>query len=287
MLAPRTMVWVGRVLWLLAPLVFAPAMTSSLDGRSSTVVAVALGLALTGWTVALVAVLVPTTVSLTVVRLIVPAALATALVTVAAGATAIAGALAIAQGVLAMAVAMSAEVGQVFVQGSAYGSERRFSLRPPGPLVLGPLEVAWLVLYAPAASGPLLLASRQWLAGSAVTLVAVALVVLLAPRFHRLARRWFVVVPTGVVLHDPIVLADTAMFPRRQITEITLAPADSAALDLTGRALGLAVEVRLRDTATVVMAGTMKSRQGRGVHVRSFLFTPSRPGALLEAVTPE
>ena len=56
--------------------------------------------------------------------------------------------LAIAVGVLATLLALTAEVGLAFVQAAAYGDEVRVTLRPPGPLLFGPLELAWAVLAA-------------------------------------------------------------------------------------------------------------------------------------------
>ena len=52
-------------------------------------------------------------------------------------------------------------------------------------------------------AGPLLLAARSWVAGALCSAVAVAGAVLVGPRWHRLSRRWFVLVPAGVVVHPP------------------------------------------------------------------------------------
>jgi len=279
----RLVIWLARALWLLGPLALGPCLAGALDGRSNQVMITSLSLALASWTIGLVAVLVPTTASLTAVRLLTPAALGMALVSWVFGAPALATALGVSYGVALGAVVFGAELGRAFVQGSAYGSEQRFPLRPPGPLLLGPLELAWLLLFTATVAGPLLLASAEWVAGALVSAAAGGLLFVLVPRFHRLSLRWFVLVPTGTVLHDPLVLADTAMFPRRQVRGITLARADTEALDLTARALGPAIELTLRDTGMVVLAGTLGAPQGRGVHVRSVLFSPSRPGALLDA----
>ena len=62
-------------------------------------------------------------------------------------------------------------------------------------------------------------------------------------RWHKLSRRWFVLVPTGVVVHDHLVLAETLMMRRNEVVGLRLAPADTEALDLTGPAAGHAVEV--------------------------------------------
>ncbi len=54
--------------------------------------------------------------------------------------------------------------------------------------------------------GPLALAARAWVPGVLLTAAAVALGWFLGRRFHRLARRWLVLVPAGVVVHDHLVL---------------------------------------------------------------------------------
>ena len=59
---------------------------------------------------------------------------------------------------LAAAAALSPLTGDAFVNGSAYGPERRMALRPTVPaLLLAPL--AWAVGVAGLAAGPLLLAA--------------------------------------------------------------------------------------------------------------------------------
>lgn len=274
--------WVPAVLWATLPLTAGPAVAAALDGVSrplQTTAAVGLW---AGWLVALVAMLVRTTSSLTALRALAPAAPLVALAAAFAGASALEAAAAVAVSVLAGAAAFSADVGEAFVQGSAYGDERRFPLKPPAPLLVL-LPIAWSITAATLTTGVLLLAVGTWVAGLVLTPLGVALAVLLAPRLHRLSRRWLVSVPAGLVLHDPLVLADTAMFPLRQVRHVVLAPAGTEALDLTGGALGYAVEVALVDTGTIVLAGTLETREGRGMHVRSFLCSPSRPGRAVAA----
>ena len=98
---------------------------------------------------------------------------------------------------------------------------------------------------------------------------------------HRLARRWLVLVPAGLVLHDELVLAETVMLPRRSIDAILLAPADTEAADLTGNALGRALEIRLTGASTVVLAGSPSKPGGTALHVHSILVSPTRPGRVI------
>src|SRR5262245_51806239 len=252
--SPRRL-WLLRVMWALLAVAGLPAFAGALDGRSGAVQLVTAAGLWAGWVVVLAATLVPSPPSLTVVRLLAPGAPAAAVVAAFTGAGAIAAAAAIGLGLVAAIIAATAEIGGVFVQAGAYGDETRFLLRPPGALVAGPLEVAWLLLAGAAGAGPLLLAARAWLAGALVTAAAVALAVVLAPRFHRLTLRWFVFVPAGVVVRDPLVLADTAMFRRADVETLALALAGTTATDLTARALGPAVQIDLAGAGSITVGG--------------------------------
>ena len=113
-----------------------------------------------------------------------------------------------------------------------------------------------------------------------VTVGAVALAIILAPRFHRLALRWFVFVPAGVVVRDPLVLTDTAMFRRPDVQSLGLALADTTAADLTARALGPAVEVDLagRGHHRRRRARSWTSPTARSITIDGFLDQPQPPG---------
>jgi hypothetical protein len=277
--APSVPIWLVRAAWVVL-LAGVPAFTGALDGRSGPVQVVAAAGLWLAWATGFVATLVPSPVSLTLVRVLAPGAPVAAIAAASAGAGAVAAVVAIALGVLTVVVAFTAEVGQAFVQASAYGDEARFLLRPPGPLVAGPLELAW-VLTAAAAVGPMLLAARSWVAGAVVTAVGVPLAVAAVRRFHLLSLRWFVYVPAGVVVRDPLGLSDTAMFRRAAVAAVRLAPATTAATDLTARALGPAVEVTLTGPAKMMLAGTLAERAGHAIAIEAFLVSPSRPGRLL------
>jgi hypothetical protein len=102
-----------------------------------------------------------------------------------------------------------------------------------------------------------------------------------ARRCHRLSRRFLVFVPSGVVVHDHMVLTDTCMFRRSDVAGLSLAMAETEAADITGKALGNAVEISLHDFDTVVLAATPRKPGGTALHVRALLVSPSRPGAVL------
>ena len=277
----QVLFWGARLLWAGLALLLAPAIGQALDDQSRAVQVTGTVGAWAVWFVALVALLLPNAVSLTIVRMITPGAVLVALAAGMAGASVTAFALGLASSAVVTLFTFSGEVGQRFVQGSAYGDEARFPLRPPGPLLLGPIPLLWLLTAVAVMAGPLLLAARAWLLGVAVTVLATGLCFLAGTRLHRLARRWLVHVPAGLVLHDELVLAETVMLPRRSIDAIQLAPADTEAADLTGNALGRALEIRLAGASTVVLAGSPSKPGGTALHVRSILVSPTRPGRVI------
>ena len=277
----RVLVWGARLLWAGLALLLAPAIGRALDDHSRAVQVTGAVGAWAAWFVALVALLLPNAVSLTIVRMIAPGSVLVALVAGAAGASPTAFVVGLASSVVVTLLVFSGEVGQRFVLGSAYGDEVRFPMRPPGPLLLGPIPMLWLLTAVAVMAGPLLLAARAWLLGGAVTVLAAGLCLFAGTRLHRLARRWLVLVPAGLVLHDEMVLAETVMLPRRSIDEIALAPADTEAADLTGNALGRALEIRLTGASTVVLAGSRSQPGGTALHVHSMLVSPTRPGRVI------
>lgn len=284
-LAPLARRWGFAVVWVTLPFTAGPAFADALSGRSHAFTLVAaVGLWL-GWAVALAAALAASTVSLTVIRILAPAALAAAVWAALAVPDGADTPEAVALGVTAVAalVALSGAVGGEFVNGSAYGDERRLPLRPPGPLLFGPIEVVWALVVTGAAAGPLLLATRQWVLGGILLVAGWPLAGACARALHQLARRWLVFVPAGVVVHDRATLADAMLVPRTQLAWMGPAPADTTATDLTANALGLALELHLTEPEEISLAPP----RGSGVtlvdstEVEAVMVTPSRPGAVL------
>jgi len=276
LLSPRTFLTLLRVLWL----ALAVAMGLALRDAGS-VVAVAWWATVAGAVIALV---VPAPAGLTGLRLGSPVVCISAVIALALGAPSGWAIVALAVSFLGTAVAFSAETGEAMVQGAAYGQEQRFPLRVPAPVLL-PMLLAWLVWAAAVVGGVLLLRHRSWAAGAAVVAVAAGLSWLLARRFHRLSRRWLVVVPAGVVLHDHLVLGETLMVQRQNVSAVGLALADTQAADLTGPAAGNAVEITVRETVLAVFPSSKEHPTGRAIHMQSFLVSPTRPGRAIHAIT--
>ncbi len=132
--------------------------------------------------------------------------------------------------------------------------------------------------------GALLLAARSWVAGGIVLVLGLPAAFILLRSLHGLSRRWVVFVPAGMVLHDPLTLLDPALFPRRTIESLRPAPADSDSLDLTMGALGLTLELILTEKIPMTRAKPGKVFGEQGASAR-LLFTPTRPGQVLEEAT--
>ena len=271
--------WLVRALWAALPFTTGPALAHALDGASGPVRLVASAGLWLGWAVGTVAAFVPHPIALTAIRAIAPAAVVAALAAAVAGHP---SALALAWASVACAWAFAPALGAAWVNGPAYPNERRFLLRPPGPLLKGPLPLAWILTMAGMASGPLLLAARRWVLGGVLVLVGWPVALLLLKSLHNLSRRWVVFVPAGLVLHDPLVLFDPFLFRRQTVAALRSATGHSPAyLDLSQRAPGLGVEMDLTEPAVVTLLRPGR-REGDPVETARIRFTPTRPGAVLE-----
>ena len=282
--------WTFPVLWLAVPFVAGPAFASALDPRSALFrTAASVGLWL-GWAVVLGAALVPRTVTLTAVRIMVPAALAGAVwaaaVTPDPG---LADAVALAFLAAATAAAMAPGTGDAFVNGSSYGDERRFPLRAPAALLLGPVELGWLVAVVGAVAGPLLLAARQWVVGGVALVVGWRAALLAVRMLHGLSRRWLVFTPAGVVVHDPMVVIEAMLVLRRHVADIGPRPGRDRRAGRGSRPAPGCVRRGPRDRAHRALPHHPRPerRPGRpapaieSVEVGAVLVTPTRPGLVL------
>lgn len=273
--------WLIRAGWLALPFAAGPAYGAALHQHSDAVRLAATILLWAGWVTVLVGTLVPHPLGLTALRSGAPAA---ALAAVAAAVTgrpsALAAGAALAVTGVDLVLAFAPPTGALFVNGPAYPNERRYPLRPPGPLLLGPIELSWLVVVGTPVAGVLLLAARAWIAGALVLLLGLPSAVVLARSLHGLSRRWLVFVPAGVVLHDPISLLDPVLFPRRTIEALRPAASDSDSLDLTQGSLGLTLELVLTEKVPMTRAKPGHAGGQQGASAR-LLFTPTRPGQVL------
>jgi hypothetical protein len=284
--SPFLRLWPLQLLWVATALAVSTSVAAALDGRSGAVVVVVAVGGWAGWTVGLVAQLVPRAVGLTAVRVLAPGAVAVA--AAAAALTDQPGPIAwaaVAVSLTALVAALTPWATDTFVDGSSYGTERRLALRTP--LGLAAVAVAtWALVAVGAVAGPLLLATGSWAVGGAALVVGWAVAALGVRSLHQLSLRWLVLVPTGMVLHDPLTMPEPQLFLRQ--TMARLGPAergeDAAAgtEDLTAGASGLVVALELDEPVELLV------RAGRGTTLRpvsQVLFSPARPAELLREGT--
>ncbi len=241
------------------------------------------------WAVTLAAALIPRTVTLTGLRIVIPAAVvASAWAALATPHPGGRDALALAYATGVALVAFAPSVGQGYVNGSAYGLERRLPLRAPGALVLGPIELAWVVVVAGASAGPLLVADRQWILGGVVVVLGWPAAAWTVRSLHILARRWLVYTPAGLVLHDPLAVVESVLVIKAHLASIGPALVGTEARDLSLGAFGLALEVRLAEALPISPSPRRRLRDHDEVvseDIEAFLFTPTRPGLVLAEAT--
>lgn len=264
------------VLWVVLALV-APWHTLG-DSRDGPI---AVGLATWGWALwmlVMIAMLVPSTISLTVIRIIVPVSVIASITSTSP--------VAIFASVVIEVLVISAVFVDAMVQGDAYGDEKRFSLRTPVPQ-MAPVIIAWAALVAPIIIGSLGLCAGQWVWAVPLTAVGIGSVAIVPRRLHRLARRWFVIVPAGVVLHDHLVLGETLMVMHSRVDKVTIADGPDDSADLTGGVLGVRLVMKLRDSEKVVLSDITAKLLGTTIalHVSAFAFAPRRVDAAMSALT--
>jgi hypothetical protein len=269
--------WLVRVLWVALPFTVGPTLAAALRGASGPVRTLASAGLWAGWAAGMVAAAVPHPAALTALRILAPAVVAGVVAAALGGhPSALAGGWA----AVVLAWALSPALGAHCVNGPAYPNERRYLLRAPGPLLAGPLALAWALAVAGAGAGPLLLAARQWVAGAVVTAVGVPVAVVLVRSLHNLSRRWAVFVPAGLVVHDPLTLLDPVLLRRQVVAALRPAAVGTTALDLTQGAPGLALEVALTEAVPLTLVRPGR-RLGRPEKATALVFTPTRPGAVL------
>lgn len=275
--------WPARLAWFLLPVVCGFGFGDLLAGRSDAVATIAEAGIWVGWFVGFVALLAPSTVSLTIVRILAPGAvLAVVVAIVADGFTFSPPAVsALGASLVVAVIILSAWTGDLMVNGSAYGPERRMALRPPASLLLGPLQLVWLLVVGGLMAGPLLIAADLPLVGIPLTIVGLVVAFFGAKSLHQMSKRWIVFVPAGFVLHDYFVLAESLLMTRKALASLGPLPLDKGELlDLTAGSPGIALLAELKEETPLVL------RSGRGAtqafSARRIVFTPSLPGALVK-----
>ena len=230
------------------------------------------------WTGVGASLLVPSPMSLTIVRIAVPLSVVVSVVA--------SQPLAVFCSVVALIVCASPVFVDAMVQGGAYGDETRFALRTQLPYVV-PAVVAWLLYTAALIGGSLLLAAHQYIVGAVLVAIGILLSRTIPRRLHRLARRWLVLVPVGIVVHDHLVLHETIMAHSEKILSVTRTSDVGEAADLTGGVVGDRITIALTEADKVVLSAITAKALGttEALHVKMFCIAPRRLNAALSAIT--
>ena len=270
----RLSLWPARLAWFVTPILVLPGFADS-TGPAGIGVWLA-------WFVGFVSLLAPSTVSLTIVRIIGPAFSAMLIVSALFNSWSGSVLASLACTFLLNLILFLPTTGDPMVNGSSYGPERRFALRPPAAALVGTAQIAWAITVAGVVTGPLLIAYGYVLAGIPATLVGLFLAWRTGKSLHQLARRWVVFVPAGFVLHDHWSMADSMLVRRSQNPMLGPAPAGvdtkPGVVDISAGALGLALAVEFTEPIPFAL------RRGRDIITESAtlaVFTPSLPGKVL------
>jgi hypothetical protein len=241
--------WCTRVIWALLPATTGTALgdaTSSWSNGPARAAAVILWVV---WAAGLYALFAPRPWGLTLLRVVAPCG-AVCVVGSATATSAAAAALALSGAACAMVLALSAPVAMATANALAYGAERRFVLRIPTPLLFGPIPVAVMLTGFGAVTGPLLLADGRDVAGALATIVGIPLAALVVRALHPVSCRWFVLVPAGVAIADPLTLTEPVLVRREQIVSLrrtATAKLPASALDLRLGTLAGGVRIELSE----------------------------------------
>lgn len=257
-------IWLLRVGWVTLPITAGPALSTGLNDWADGPRTMAAVLCWAAWGVGLLGTLAPRPLALTALRAVAPAAVIVAvLIAVGGTASTLARVGAIAATLITAALAADTEIAVAAANSVAYGDERRYPLRTPPALFLGPLPAARLLAVGGAAAGPLLLADGRVLWGVVALVLGLPVAALAARALHGLSRRWLVLVPAGVVVVDSMALADNVLFPREHVRALRAFSSDEPpgdALDLRlGATLG---SVLLRFDEPAELTRAVRARRG-------------------------
>lgn len=251
--------WCARLAWALLPVSVGAALSDALDSWSTAPARVATVLLWCAWALGLVALLAPRPWGLTCLRVLAPAAVVVA-VLAAFGTSAALAVSAVVSSLVAAAFTLSSAVASAAANADAYGDEVRFPLHIPPSLFLAPVPLAVVLTAAGVSVGPLLLADGRVVPGVVAVVIGFPLAFVLARSLHALSRRWLVLVPAGVVVADPLTLADPVLMRRENIELV-----ERASRTLRGQA----IDLRLGSptgTICIALAAAQSFARRRGRH---------------------
>jgi hypothetical protein len=251
--------WCTRVLWALLPVTSGAAFADAIEGWSIGPARLASAFLWVTWAAGLFALFAPRPWGLTLLRVVAPSGF----VCVALSSTstsAPSAALALTSSGVAAILALSAPTALAAANAHAYGDEQRFPLRTPMPLLLGPVPVAVALVALGVVSGPLLLADGRYLVGALATVVGVPVALVVIRALHPLACRWFVLVPAGIAIADPLTLTEPVLVRREHIASLRRTATAALAADALDLRLGTLAGGIVIDLSEPVEFGRRRGR---------------------------
>ncbi|MBT95156.1 MAG: hypothetical protein CL431_04215 [Acidimicrobiaceae bacterium] len=263
-----------RLAWIPIPLFGYGVFDSALSDKSETVqVTIAIGLWVL-WSLVLLISLVPSVSLLTLYRVIVPISVVVAIWGSLEAQMATASIFLIFCSTVCSSISLLPSIGYWHINGSSYGDEIRLPLRPPAPLLLGPIPLAWLVLASTIIFPIVFLASERYVSGLITLMVGSGLSYFSYQSLSALSNRWLVFVPAGVVLHDNMILSDPFLVRKSMIKQMGPAFTSTTSTDLTMSSVGMCLEVELHEEVELALQVNPLSLP-EVTKVHSFFICPS------------
>jgi len=274
-------IYAFRLAWIPIPLLGYEVFGSALSGESESIqVTVALSLWIL-WSIVLLISLIPSASLLTVYRVVVPISVVASIWSSIEAEMSASSILLLFCSAICLSISLLPSIGFWFINGSAYGDEVRIPLRAPGPLLLGPVPLAWIVIASSLIFSIILLSSQKYVFGFVVFTIGSGLSYFSYRSLSALSQRWLVFVPAGIVLHDNMVLADPFLIRKSMIKGIGPALVSTDGLDLTMSSIGMSLVVELYEPAGLTLQmNPLAPPEVR--EVTSFLVSPSLLPATLE-----
>ncbi|CAI8297061.1 MAG: Uncharacterised protein [Acidimicrobiales bacterium AG-410-I20] len=272
-----------RVIWLALPLGVGPLMADGLHPLENTPRSVLSVILWVLWGMGIFSTFVPRPLSLTVIRF---GAVTSFILTLWAATTSSTASVIICAFIfvtVALAIGSSATIGDLFIDRISYGNERRFLLRAPAAVTSFLRPATYITSVVGLVAGPYLLADGRTIAGVIACVIGFPLTFVGLRSLHQINRRWVVLVPAGLVLHDHLSLNEPTLFQKSEVESVGPAPVGTDAVDFTQGAYGLALEVRCSSPHDVWLSAVKKETEKQAIE--TFLFAPVQPDHLLTEAT--
>jgi hypothetical protein len=220
--------WCARVAWVALPIATGVAFADAMDGWSHASSTVAIVLLWLGWLAGAIALFGPRPWGFAILRVVAPTAVVVNGIANVPGST---KAIAVACSVVAMALVLGGPVARMCANSISYGDEDRYPLSVPLTISGAPLPIAVFLIATGVSVGPLLLADGRIALGLVATVIGYPVAAIASNSVRALSQRWLIFVPAGLVVLDPLTLADPVLMPREDVEGLTAAEVPGA-LDL-------------------------------------------------------